>query len=251
MPSASKMVSDRVLVSRTVLSSLKTHGPVISADLETLLFPNGSPQDLTLDDVIRALHDALARGVQAMSDADMAHSAELADDDEPRAARDACIAKLRAAIVTLRTNLTHLYGSEILSAFAIPNELPSEPARLLQSARNIESQLRERPITETPKLQGFALDPMAIADGLAAMRKALEASLADVTREAREAQLTLQCKNEAMRRWSSLYQGVANVATGLFLMANQRPLAERVRPTARRRAGLPEQDDTPPAETAA
>ncbi len=246
MPSASKMVSDRNLVSKTVLSSLKTHGPKVSKDLEALLFPNGTPQNLTLDDVLTALHDVLARGVEIMNDADKAHTAELADDSEYRAMRSARIANLRAAIGTIRTNLSNIYGEEVLSAYTIPSELPSEPMLLLQTAGNIESQLRKRPLKELPKLDGFAVDPIAMADGLARTSAALEATLEDIKRELREAQLTQQTKNEAMALWSSLYQGIADVATGIFVMTGRTDLADHVRPTGRRRAGMPEEEDTLP-----
>ncbi len=52
----------------------------------------------------------------------------------------------------------------------------------------------------------------------------------------------------------SLYRspkGVTSAFYGLYLLADRRDLAERIEPTARRRAGLPEPEDTPkpPAPT--
>ena len=81
----------------------------------------------------------------------------------------------------------------------------------------------------------------------------LRAALGDVRREEREAQLTREARNAALVAWNGSYQGVATVVTGLFELAGKPALAERVRPTTRRRAGLTEDADmegnggTPPA----
>jgi hypothetical protein len=64
-----------------------------------------------------------------------------------------------------------------------------------------------------------------------------------VRREEREAQLTREARNAALVRWNGSYQGLADVVTGLFELAGKPALAERVRPTARRRAGLTEDAD--------
>jgi len=67
--------------------------------------------------------------------------------------------------------------------------------------------------------------------------------LGDVRREEREAQVTREARNASLIGWNTSYQGVATVATGLFELAGQSALADRVRPTARRRAGLTEDAD--------
>ena len=59
----------------------------------------------------------------------------------------------------------------------------------------------------------------------------------------REAQLTLKARNEAVGIWNAVYQGVADVVTGIFELVRRADLADLVRPTARRRAGVAEQGD--------
>jgi hypothetical protein len=71
----------------------------------------------------------------------------------------------------------------------------------------------------------------------------LRKSLGDIEREKREAQLTLNAKNEAMAAWGPGYQGVADAVAALFVIGGRADLADKVRPTARRRAGLPEAED--------
>ena len=47
-----------------------------------------------------------------------------------------------------------------------------------------------------------------------------------------------------MGRWAVVYPGIADSAAALFTLAGRPELAERVRPTARRRSGVPEEEDT-------
>jgi hypothetical protein len=88
-----------------------------------------------------------------------------------------------------------------------------------------------------------SVDPIAMADSLATHAEALRTTLGDVKREEREAQLTLQRRNAATTAWNATYQRVADTRTGLFELAGRTELADRVRPTARRRAGLTEAED--------
>jgi len=251
MTTVSKMVSDRTTIGRTVQSSLEVHGPEAISALEAILFPNGVPQNLTMGAIITALQSALERVINEMTAADLGHAAELADNEGYRIVREQRVQAVRHAIFTFRGSITNLYGAELLRAYGVPAELPTDPQLLSQTATNIEGLLRTRPLTEKPKLPGFSLDLTAIADGFAATVKDLEAALADIKRDEREDQLTLQTKHDAMARWSSVYQGIANIAVGIFILIGRSDLAERVRPTARRRAGIPEPSDIEPPPPAA
>ncbi len=56
-------------------------------------------------------------------------------------------------------------------------------------------------------------------------------------------------RNDAIDHFSGMYQGVADTITGLYEIAGRPDLADRVRPTTRRRAGVPEDTDPPAAPT--
>jgi len=75
-------------------------------------------------------------------------------------------------------------------------------------------------------------------------------ALGNVEREKREAQLTQGAKNEAMTAWSTAYPAVADGAAAFFSLGGRSDLAQRVRPTARRRAGLPDEEAAPEAPAA-
>ena len=63
--------------------------------------------------------------------------------------------------------------------------------------------------------------------------------------ESREAQLSQERKAQAAAAWQNSYQGVTYAFYGLYLLAGRKDLADRIEPTARRRAGLPEVEDDP------
>ncbi|UQA62623.1 hypothetical protein [Polyangium aurulentum] len=240
----SKMVSDRAVIARTVRSSLKIHGPEIAPELEKLLFPQGAPAKLTVGDFVQALGDSLDRYVDALAAADSNHSVELADDDGYRILRDERIAELRNLFSSLRDLVVRNYSLTVAAAYGLTVTLPEDPQQLLTSTRNAVKTLRERPLVEPPRNKSLKLDPNAAADDLEAHAKALEKALDDVERERREAQVTQSAKDALMGRWAVIYPGIADSAAALFTLAGRPELAERVRPTARRRSGVPEEEDT-------
>lgn len=240
---ASKMVSDRLAISNTVMSSLAVHGPTAAPAIEAILFPDGAPKDLTVAGFLEALHDALARNRNQLSDVDLAHVAELADDEAPRAYRDNAVAMLRGNLTALRGNLVAVYGAPVAVAYGVPSPIPESDELLLRAATHVEAQLRTRPLMEAPKHAGFSIDRTAVADALRDLIADVKTATADVERERREAQVTLKAKNEALALWSTIYQGIADATAGLYSLAGLSELADLVRPTARRRAGLVEQED--------
>ncbi|MEO5729383.1 MAG: hypothetical protein ABIV93_20500 [Byssovorax sp.] len=244
------MVSDRVAVSRTVLSSLHVHGAEVSEALEKLLFPKGPPAHLTVERLLAALGQVLEQARSELMTADLANAAELADDEAPRAARDQAIADVRARLISIRGTLSAVFGSGILTTYGLGGETPDDVDLLAHRAASVASLLAERPIVEKPKQAGVTVDAAALAQSLQQPMKNLTAALGDVRREEREAQLTLKARNAALAVWNARYQGVADVATGLFELVERGDLADLVRPTARRRAGLAEQADLPASPAA-
>lgn len=247
MSNVSKMVADRLAISATVMTSLSVHGASAAPAIEAILFPDGPPESLTVRDFLKALHDSLERNRNQLRDADLAHAAELADDEAPRAARDAAVAALRGTLTALRGNMINIYGSAVAVAYGVPSPIPESDDLLIRAATTVEQKLRERALTEASKNAGFAVDRAAVADVLKGLLAEVGAAAADVEREKREAQLTLKAKSAALSQWSTIYQGVADATAGLYALAGLSELSDLVRPTARRRAGLTEEEDMNPA----
>jgi len=247
MSQPSKLIADRVAISRTVLASLNEHTPEIAKELEALLFPEGTPKSLTTADFLHALRDVLSRSTEAMFAADLAHTRELADDDAPRALAEERIEVLRALLLSLRTTLASTYGVPVAAAYGIPSQIPDDTEVLIRVASTVERLLRERPLIEPPKIKSLAIAPLAVSEDLGFAIVDLKRALADVAREKREAIVSQSTKNLSMARWQSMYQGVTEAACGLYALAGQGALAEGIRPTARRLAGLPEEEDAAPS----
>ncbi|MDI1482103.1 hypothetical protein [Polyangium sp. y55x31] len=247
MSQPSKLIADRVAISRTVLASLNEHTPEIAKELEAALFPEGPPRDVTAAGFLHALRDLLARSTEAMFAADLAHARELADDDAPRALAEERVEGLKALLLSLRTTLASTYGVPVAAAYGIPSQIPDDPEVLLRVASTVERLLRERPLVEPPKIKSLAIAPLAVSEDLGFAIADLRRALADVDRERREAILSQSTKNLAMARWLTTYQGVTEAACGLYTLAGHAALAEGIRPTARRLAGLPEEEDSAPS----
>jgi hypothetical protein len=243
MADVSKMVSDRVAISRTVLASLNVHGAEVSEDLEKRLFPKGPPAHLTVAMVLTALGQALDQARTNLTTADLAHAAELADDEAPRTARDQAIVDVRSRLISIRGTLSSVFGAGILTTYGLGGETPDDAELLVHRAANVSKLLSERPILEKPKQAGVTVDAAALAHSLQKPIADLTAALADVGREVREAQLTLKARNDALGTWNAVYQGVADVVTGIFELCGRADLADLVRPTSRRRAGVAEPGD--------
>jgi hypothetical protein len=243
MSGVTKAVSDRVDISRTVLSSVETHGPDVANALTAILFPTGAPPSFTVPELLDALHGALTRAGDDIARADVGHATELADDAGPRLARDEAQATLREQLIGARGTLSSVYGARILSAYGLAGETPEDADLLIQRATTVAGLLETRPITEQPRQMGVSVDAPAIAKALRQTIDTLRGALADVRREEREAQLTLARRNDAVATWSERYQGVADILTGIYELVGRHELADVVRPTARRRAGMTEEAD--------
>lgn len=243
MSKVTKAVASRVAISKTVLSSVEVHGPEVSEALSKLLFPDGEPKKLTTEVFLQALGSALARATSEVSQADIAHARELSDDAGPRAARDEAVAVLRERMIGVRGTVLSVYGPGILANYGLLGDTPVDVELLVARATNTEELLRTRPIEEAPIQEGVTVNPTALAKGMKDSVKRVKDALQSVQREEREAQLSLSRRNDAIAVWSASYQGVADIITGIYELVGRTELAERVRPTARRRAGLTEDID--------
>lgn len=239
----SKMAANRLAVSATVTSSAAVHGAQLAKDLHAVLFPAGPVRPDVTEKFIDALGQLLDRAAQQVQEADLLHSAELLDDEEPRQRRDGLSAELSATLLGLRDTLTGLYGADTTRAYALADALPQLPTQLAQRARIVESLLRKQPLPARAARAGVTVKASALADELSPLIDQLAAALEDVQRESREAQLSLENKTRAAETWHRTYQGVTSAFYGLYLLAGRKDLAERIEPTARRRAGLPEEGD--------
>jgi hypothetical protein len=249
MAEVSKQVANWALVTRTVSSALEQHGADLAVQLERELFPDGAPAGLTVAGVLEAMSGALRRRLEETRRLDRALAVERADDPAARDERDAAIAELRAALLGARGAVEGAFGPAAATRTGLAGRLPDNPDQLVQRARAAADLLSEAELGEPAS--GIRIDGAAVAARLRGGAERLAMALEAVQREAREEQERLDARNRAVEGLSRCYSGIADATAGFLTVVDRAEVADRVRPTARRRSGLPEPDDEPAADPAA
>ncbi|MFO0604996.1 MAG: hypothetical protein U0324_17570 [Polyangiales bacterium] len=232
---AQKSVVTRQRSASSVSAALGTFSPAIHAKLNELAAPHVAPGEAAPDwqVALALLARVLDRSAANVRDADDRHEAELADDDAPRAARDAAVSALTATVTELREVVTGLFGAPALKLVNLTGPTPREPIALSRFVHNVVEGLGAAKLP-APRVKGAEFDAKRYAKTLRQHVTALDAAAADVTREAREAQVTQSAKTAAIASHDALFAGVANVAEGLLTLVGENDLARRLRPSARR-----------------
>lgn len=251
MSDVSKAVVNRVAIARTLLAAVEVQGQEVVSQLEATLFPQGVPEGFDVRVFMDALTGHVQRSIDDLVQKDRAHAIELADDDAPRQERDSAKAALRETLFGIRDTLEGVFGASIAAAYGLSGATPEDSNELLSRAAAVSELLANRPLVEKPLRLGVMVDLKAIASELNVHIGALDKALGDVRREEREAQVTRDARNASLAAWSASYQGVADILTGMLELVGKQALAERVRPTSRRRAGLTEQADMAEVENGA
>ena len=128
MAKTSKMTANRLTVSRTLHSSVATHGDEIAEALTLALFPKGAPAKLTVAGVLGAIGGLLERVDGKVAAADLAHVAELSDDDAVRVARDGSEQALRQKLLRQRDLILGTYGPAVAQAYGLDETMPVTPS---------------------------------------------------------------------------------------------------------------------------
>ncbi|MEO0323527.1 MAG: hypothetical protein AAF447_11265 [Myxococcota bacterium] len=241
----SKLVTDRQKSAELVLAIQGAQGARLGEGLGATLDAEPAAQALRFMTTLTGL---LADARDGMVRADAAHEAELGDDPAARQARDKSTDALRDLLVGLRDNVRGLYGTEReRDIFRQPT--PFDPVVLARYAREVAGRLGA--LAGVPgRLAGSSLEPEPAAQALGAAATRLDDALTRVAEEAREAQVTLTAKDEALARYDAVFTATASTLAALFQLAGESELARRVRPSRRRPGRVDGSTDTPLPEAA-
>jgi len=243
----SKQVVDRKKSGDSVAAAASTHAERVAQVVENVLSPSLEKGEKMPD--VQLLATLVGRwlsktGAQ-MAEADEAHIHELSDDDPVRQRRDKAQAALSEEIVELREWMSALFGARAVRSLGFSTDTPRDPVALSRFAGEVCKSLREKDFPK-PKRDGVTFSPAKEASKLEKLREELDAALTEVAREAREAQGTLANKNTAVTTYDDTFRRSAKFLEGLFTLAGETELAERVRPSSRRPGQT--EDLAPPAE---
>jgi hypothetical protein len=240
MANMSILVRNRKSNARFAASSLKTHREEL---VRGLMARNAElPVTQQIDEsIIRLFVDWLGANIdhktEAMVEAELAYVTEQADDPETRARRDAAVGPVLTGVSRARVRIESVLGDEGLALYGLNKPVP----RLAQEVADYVSVaiklMREKPRTVNDGVGGV-VDTSVLANALDEVLAPLSQALIDVQTEQRELEGALIRRDDQVSDWHEVYQGGATALTGLYRMAGQLALSQRVRPTIRRGSGI-------------
>ena len=229
---ASKLVTDRGKGAAAVAAITEGQGGELVSRLQGAFAPRQGLQVPDWQALLPVLGDHLRQAQERMSASDTAHEDELADDPAERDARDTQAEAVRGQLVRLRDLIRGVYGGQVeRSVFSGP--APRDTARLRKYGEEVAGRLTSLG-SPPPVVAGASLDTASLGATLGEDIARLGSALDAVTLEERQSQATLARKNEAIDAYDRAFQGVSTLFTGLFILAGQDDLADRVRPSLRR-----------------
>ena len=233
MDNVNKTNADRLRGAEDTVTGMKVQGPAIAAIVKTFIFEGSTARKLSVEELVELLAERLATSNEQFRQADAAHQAETSGDVDARDAREAAIATLRETVVAASHAVTGAFGPSMRASMGLDVVWALRGDLLVGQVRNAVQLIRK-----TRKLQplaaGVKVDAGELADALEVECGKLEVALETVKREERAAQATYQERELAARDWERFYPGIAEIFTGLCILAGRDELAARVKPTVRK-----------------
>jgi hypothetical protein len=229
-------------ITRTLSSAMLSHLDEVAARAGALLFPGGVPPGVDLRVTCIALITLLQGDADELAQIDREVARERHEDDRARARRDLAVGALRDDLMITRDVTGGAYGLELMESTGLGGRIPTQTDALLVYARNVVEKLPS--LALNPSASSFVqIDIGAAFNVLTGRTEELDAALTGVATDLRETQMVQSQRSQVEERWRRHYAVVADIIEGLLRLAGFDHLADRVRPTRRRRAGLTEPDD--------
>lgn len=233
---ASVVVERRAESVEAVATALESWAPTIGAEMQRLLTPHLREGESFADPGVWPL--LLARHLRAslpsLQAADTAHEAEQGDDALPRDARDVAQEALYRVMLRGRERLRGAFGSEAVARMGQAGTTPRDGAALAAQAGQLLTALSQPTLPPLLDARDAHVVPGVREDVTAALA-ALRAAQAEVTREARELTAASALRNTELARHDLVFTQVAGLGSAMLRVANQDALADRLRPSLRRR----------------
>ncbi len=243
MSTVSKVTVDRERIIQNVVHAVDHHLVPNAHAVAMGIFGGNPPAQMTLEEFCAAIGRTLLQKMEAERDADMALALDEFETKEVRAMRDEAFGTKSERMRALRNGMLASYGENTLDMYGMKEAVPEVPHRLVPYAINVAQRLEKRPIVQAPRAFMPAFDSAVIAADIRVMAGDLQHGIDEVGRETREDQLARAERDVARDMSWRTYQALTTTVEGLFRLIDRNDLAERVRLTSRRRAGLPEAVD--------
>ncbi|NUN16157.1 MAG: hypothetical protein HUU55_21225 [Myxococcales bacterium] len=239
--SLDKTMTNRRQWSEHVVSAGESHAPALAAKLAAESSACGIEPPADLEGAIRWMAALLDYRTGNMVAAEVALKEEGVDDVPYRDSRDKAVAELSAQLSGIRT-LASLHPPAVAEKWVVKTPIPENTQLLCTYAKNAVGALSSDTQIYT-LIGGLTFVPKDAALALKSALDQLIQALDDLTREGHEWDTALNHRDAAVAAWGHTYSGIARVFEGLFLLANEPMLADRARPTIRKRRG---EEEAPP-----
>ena len=176
---------------------------------------------------------ALAKAREAMNAADRAHREAMHRLPGLRARRDDLVGETYRLVGAVRQALEGAYGKKpAAKVLGVTGPTPREPERLRTVVQVAARQLGDSKVA-LPELRvaGLAPDRAALAATLGQAHERFAEVLDELGDLERRVQALAQARDNAKARFRRFYVGWGRVLDGLYVVADQRELARRLRPT--------------------
>lgn len=220
------------------LAAVGPQGDAPQAELEAGQEPVSVPD---FDHLQRFCVQAIAHARQQLLGEQAFYRRELHDDGENRRLRDEALAAAYERAVAARKVMEGALGvDKALEVLGFDGPTPSEPALLIQRMEEAVGRLSDPALVaqlDGLKVAGMSQDWGALADSLDEARARLEERLEIAASESSERAAAIVAREAARTRFNDFVVGFSRILDGIYVVAGQRELAGRLRPTLRPGSG--------------
>ncbi|MGM0558395.1 MAG: hypothetical protein ACQEVA_18565 [Myxococcota bacterium] len=231
-----KTIENRLGWGRWVAASVDTHLDSISGALSG----RGGMNKSEWKQFLKGQRDEMKSANTALFGAESELAQERADDPAAREARDVAAATMYEALIRARSLMEAVKVGESVR-FGLDGRTPRGASSLLAFAQNAVDSLRNT--SQSLGTLGIDIDTTTLADQLQPALDGLTDAVDTMATEEREAEATLVERDKVLERWERTYRSIARILEGVYRMAGEDDLADRVRPTIRRATGAEDPED--------
>ncbi|HTJ84383.1 MAG TPA: hypothetical protein VL400_21845 [Polyangiaceae bacterium] len=228
-----KTSAEKIRNADDVVTGMRVQGSAVAGAAAAAIFEGKPERKLGVAELVELLATKLEGANDRFRQADATHQAETSGDVDARETRDGAIASLRASVISSAHAITGAFGASVCASMGLDVTWQARGDLLVGQARNAV-QLIRRGRKLKPLAAGVKVDTGELADAIEAACNEVDEALEAVKREERAAQQTFQERELVSREWERVYPGIAELFTGLCILAGRDELAARVKPTVRK-----------------
>lgn len=230
---ASRTIERRLNDARALAASLETNAEAAADGVRAFLAPHLQDGETLDADTLRLVLELARRAALASADAlqqaEAAHTTELGEDDDARAARDASTEQAYDSLRRFKNAARNAYGADFLKSLPVAGNTPRRASALLQQYDLLLKRLQNADLFP-PQDDPFSptLAAAEVRDTLQPIRDDLAARLDAVGTDTRETEQALLAKHEAIEAYETTEDAAEALANGFYTAAGLHAEADRL-----------------------